>query len=227
MVRIKLKQLNETEKLLLQEFCTAGNAYLRFTPIRGIGSHSEEELSVYRKNLTNKNIYDLLGQWKHYKRIYSSFVEQYAFKLYDIGVESELLNLWIEFKEGLKHKSRFAFTLNTKLKDALLNIMEINLVVIEENSILYRARNGAPSKFSAYKEKDIMCPPKELVGNGRINSKGIPYLYTASDAETAIAEVRPSKAVPVSVAKLATTKSHRFVKLDNVKFSTDLPLYIQ
>ncbi|MBB6021863.1 hypothetical protein HNR77_002958 [Paenibacillus sp. JGP012] len=76
-VRIRLRQLNETEKLLLQKFSTAGNAYLRFTPIRGIGGHSEEELSVYRKNLTNKNIYDLLGQWKHYKRIYSSFVEQW------------------------------------------------------------------------------------------------------------------------------------------------------
>lgn len=48
-VRIKLKQLNETEKLLLQEFCTAGKAYLRFIPIREIDGHSEEELSVYKK----------------------------------------------------------------------------------------------------------------------------------------------------------------------------------
>ncbi|QLG40557.1 hypothetical protein HW560_22280 [Paenibacillus sp. E222] len=76
-VRIKLKQLNETEKLLLQEFCTAGNTYLRFTPIRGIGGHNEEELILYRKYVTNKNINHLLDQWKHYKRIYSSFVEHW------------------------------------------------------------------------------------------------------------------------------------------------------
>lgn len=76
-VRIKLKQLNETEKLLLQEFCKVGNEYLRFTPNRGIGGHNEGELSVYRKNITNKNIYELLDQWKHYKRIYSSFFEQW------------------------------------------------------------------------------------------------------------------------------------------------------
>ncbi|MEK3702903.1 hypothetical protein MKY87_02165 [Paenibacillus sp. FSL R7-0198] len=76
-VRIKLKQLNETEKLSLQDFCTVGNEYLRFTPIRGNGGHNEEELSLYRKYVTNKNIYDLLDQWKHYKRIYSSFVEHW------------------------------------------------------------------------------------------------------------------------------------------------------
>ena len=72
-----------------------------------------------------------------------------------------------------------------------------------------------------------MCPPKHLVGNGRINSRGIPYLYTASDPSTAIAEIRPSKAVPVSVAKLTTTKPHRFVKLEKSKFSNILPLYQQ
>ncbi|MCF7753964.1 hypothetical protein KQ941_05845 [Paenibacillus xylanexedens] len=88
-VRIKLKQLNETEKLLLQEFCTAGNEYLRFTPNRGIGGHNEEELSVYRKNVTNKNIYDLLDQWKHYKRIYSSFVEQWK-SIRDLACEEML-----------------------------------------------------------------------------------------------------------------------------------------
>ncbi len=59
-VRIKLNKLNEIEKLSLQKFCTASNEYLRFTPIKDIGGHKEEELSIYKKNLANKNIYGLL-----------------------------------------------------------------------------------------------------------------------------------------------------------------------
>lgn len=76
-VRIKLNKLTETDKLLLKEFCMAGNEYLRFTPFEGIGGHKEEEISVYRKNIINKNMDSLLDQWKHYKRIYSCLVEQW------------------------------------------------------------------------------------------------------------------------------------------------------
>ncbi|KOY16708.1 hypothetical protein [Paenibacillus xylanivorans] len=76
-VRIKLNKLNESEKLSLQEFRTAGNQYLRFSPIRANSGSREEEFCAYRKNITNNNIYWLLDQWKHHKRIYSSFVKQW------------------------------------------------------------------------------------------------------------------------------------------------------
>ncbi|WP_405117643.1 hypothetical protein MHB43_17835 [Paenibacillus sp. FSL H8-0317] len=76
-VRIKLNKLNESEKVLLQEFCIASNPYLRFSPIRANSGQREEELFAYRKNITNNNIYWCLGQWKHYKRIHSSFVEHW------------------------------------------------------------------------------------------------------------------------------------------------------
>lgn len=76
-VRISLNKLNESEKLSLQEFCTARKEYLRFSPIRANSGHREEELCAYRKNITKNNIYWLLDQWKLYKRMYSSIVEQW------------------------------------------------------------------------------------------------------------------------------------------------------
>ena len=42
-------------------------------------------------------------------------------------------------------------------------------------------------------------PPKEITLSGRANPYGIPYLYLASDRNTAISEVRPAKGQSVTV----------------------------
>lgn len=182
------------------------------------------QFNLFNVSLGPQNINKLLSDMTHGSL---DITENYTFTLNGSGIDSELLGLWSKFKEDLKHRSRFAFTFNEKLQKALIEIMEINIEEIGENFTSYRARNGTSSHVRAYSGDEIMCPPKNLVGNGRINSKGIPYLYTASDPDTAIAEIRPSKAVPVSVAKLATTKPHRFVKLEKSKFNNSLPLYQQ
>jgi len=46
-----------------------------------------------------------------------------------------------------------------------------------------------------------MLPDPKLVGDGRLNPRGIAYLYLAEDELTAIAEVRPWLSADVSVAK--------------------------
>ena len=45
-----------------------------------------------------------------------------------------------------------------------------------------------------------MIPDAKLVGDGRINPRGIAYLYLAEDESTAIAEVRPWLSADVSVS---------------------------
>lgn len=59
-VWIKLNKLIEMDKLLFKEFCMVGNEYLRFILFEGIGGYKEEEISVYRKNIINKNMDSLL-----------------------------------------------------------------------------------------------------------------------------------------------------------------------
>ena len=57
---------------------------------------------------------------------------------------------------------------------------------------------------------DRMTPFADRATEGRVNGKGIPCLYTATDAETAIYEVRPWTGSWVSVAAFVT---HRDLKL--------------
>ena len=58
-----------------------------------------------------------------------------------------------------------------------------------------------------------MIPPSRNVREGRINPRGIAYLYLATDDKTAISEVRPSVGMPVTVAKFRTKKQMTLVDL--------------
>jgi RES domain-containing protein len=56
-----------------------------------------------------------------------------------------------------------------------------------------------------------MLPLLYSASEGRINAKGIPCLYMATDRETAIAEVRPWRHTLVSIAVLETIRDSRLV----------------
>ena len=59
-----------------------------------------------------------------------------------------------------------------------------------------------PSPYS----KDRMRPTSHSAAEGRANPKGIPFLYLATDKETAMAEVRPSVGNYISVGQFKTLK---------------------
>lgn len=59
------------------------------------------------------------------------------------------------------------------------------------------------SGFWGYGEKDSFVPPtNDFIGDGRANPSYIKYLYTAEDAYTAVAEVRPYLSSTVSLAEI-------------------------
>ena len=58
-------------------------------------------------------------------------------------------------------------------------------------------------------------PPEKQAGNGRANPVGIPCLYVASDAATAIAEIRPHKGELVCVAEFDVEDSLKLIDLQN------------
>ncbi|MXY05863.1 MAG: RES family NAD+ phosphorylase [Gammaproteobacteria bacterium] len=68
-----------------------------------------------------------------------------------------------------------------------------------------------------------MIPPSRNVPEGRINPRGIPYLYLATDDKTAISEVRPSVGTPVSVAKFRTSRQLTLVDLSGATRRDDPP----
>jgi len=56
-----------------------------------------------------------------------------------------------------------------------------------------------------------MKPRRDRAIEGRVNPKGIPFLYVATELKTAVAEVRPWKDEFVSVAQLTTTRELRLI----------------
>ncbi len=110
--------------------------------------------------------------------------------------DTSAISQWEAFREELKHRRRF-FPLNEGILDAL----KTSFVFLEESPIptVYRAR--ACDQGEPFPIDQMGKPPEKLVGNGRANPVGIPCLYVASDADTAIAEIRPHKGEVVCVAE--------------------------
>ncbi len=80
---------------------------------------------------------------------------------------------------------------------------------LDEGSDFFRAQIGNNwCKDDMPSPHDIarMFPQKQQAVEGRANPKGIPYLYMATDRQTAMSEVRPWVGVKVSVAELKTVR---------------------
>jgi hypothetical protein len=80
----------------------------------------------------------------------------------------------------------------------------------------YRLRELGDDHFPvAFCPKRMKPPPDWLIEGrapeGRINPKGIPFLYAATHERTAVGEVRPSCGQLVSVAQLRTSRDIRLI----------------
>lgn len=124
---------------------------------------------------------------------------------------SENLNLWNKFKIEIKTKNRY-FPKN-KLDDTLLTDLLVGLETkpIKISKIWYRSRiqlDGTP-----FQSNEMGSPPPEKAQQGRANPSGIPYLYLASNTETAISEIRPHTGNIVCVAEVSIDDSLLVVDL--------------
>ncbi len=100
---------------------------------------------------------------------------------------------------------------------------------IEKGSCLWRAQLGC---IESRNEDDQPCPfpyerMKPLLSmsiEGRANPKGIPYLYLATDKETAMAEVRPWLGSMISVGQFETTRD---MKVINCSADQEYAIYLK
>jgi len=113
------------------------------------------------------------------------------------NLDIEKISKWQDFKKELKHQNRY-FPQNMPNFEELEILLGYITRYCEKDTNLYRARvNIDIDKISI---NEMGKPPKKLSTAGRANPVGIPYLYTASNPETAIAEIRPHKGDSVTVA---------------------------
>lgn len=118
---------------------------------------------------------------------------------------------WYQLKEELKHTNRFfissKFDFNTIKK--LISLLEIE--VNDLSAHWYRARIQTDSE--PFSKEHMLAPPAKLASHGRANPAGIPYLYIASDEETAASELRPHTGDLMTIVKLNVPRGLRLVDL--------------
>lgn len=86
------------------------------------------------------------------------------------------------------------------------------------NRRFYRARKNELNQNRPYSRREMGAPPAMRSGQGRINPVGVPYLYLASDAETAVAEARPWIGCKVTVAEFRTAGAVEVVNLSKKRY---------
>jgi RES domain-containing protein len=120
----------------------------------------------------------------------------------------------------------YRYRTNAEAEDfltAFLATAASRISIINRGTRVWRAQLGAPEpteralpdgsvivEFPAY-DRDRMKPPARWATEGRVNPKGIPVLYVATTAETAMSEVRPSLASQISLAEMEVCRDVRLV----------------
>lgn len=119
---------------------------------------------------------------------------------------------WTAFRDEIMWKNRFFIQHDldlNRLESLFYDYLEADASIFSNQ--LFRARIQTDDSEIALDK--MGKPPAKHVKNGRANPVGIPYLYAASTAETAIAETRPHPGDLLSVAQFRVTAPLRLLNL--------------
>lgn len=120
---------------------------------------------------------------------------------------------WVALKDELKSKNRF-FPESAPNPDELAELL--GFLVVTNNDMpreFFRAR--IQKGDGGFGLDDLKAPPVGIAQAGRANPPGLSYLYVASDQATALAEVRPTVADLVTVAKFEAARDFKLVDLSD------------
>jgi hypothetical protein len=141
---------------------------------------------------------------------------------------------WQRFTKYLSETNRFILSdYWEKFVDTLISTAHKRVKIFEKDKILVRARIGTswvefddgdeqPYPISPH---EMGSPPKHLAPAGRSNSEGIPYLYLATQIETAVAEVRPWIGAEVTIGFFKILSDLSIVDTSDDKPKNTLSLY--
>lgn len=113
---------------------------------------------------------------------------------------SEALERWQELRSELMHSNRYfpKTDINFSRLQRLFGFLLVNNTELPRTWFRARIQSGP----NPYPIQEMLAPPKHLASHGRANPAGIPYLYLASTALTAVSEVRPHTGELASIAEL-------------------------
>lgn len=134
---------------------------------------------------------------------------------------------WMRFNERVRHRTRYIYSADTeRFLDALIATSASRCERVEVGASYWRAQIGCDTEersvggttaaqVSVPYGPERMKPLPRSAHEGRVNPKGIPCLYLASDSDTAIAEVRPWVGGLVSVGEFAITRPLKVIDFSN------------
>jgi hypothetical protein len=140
--------------------------------------------------------------------------------------EFESPSSYQDFAYSVTHHSRYVRTdQKREFLEAILDTAQPKVEMIGKPKVLFRAQLGNRWRDKIPERGEIddfeqvvlpfsakrMLPLSDRAHEGRANPKGIPVVYAATNANTAIAEVRPWVGSYVSVAALRPRKELRVV----------------
>lgn len=121
-----------------------------------------------------------------------------------------------DFVQSVSFESRYVHGLDVhQFLDTVRATAGKRVLTLEKSSLVWRAQLGSTTRTFPHEDEDTgasipeevpfpperMKPPEDRAPEGRVNPKGIPYLYLSSDRETAMAEVRPWIQARISVGE--------------------------
>lgn len=129
---------------------------------------------------------------------------------------------WV-FSQEVIQSNRYIYS--DAVKNFLSNVLETGearVTPVSSGSVFWRAqlgRNSRPVFRDGEKVRDDpvpfsdtrMKPLQDQASEGRVNPKGIPCLYLATDKETAMSEVRPWPHSRISVGEFKTVRELRLI----------------
>jgi hypothetical protein len=125
--------------------------------------------------------------------------------------QSDGLRQWEQLRDELMHKNRY-FP-ETEIDFKRLASLLSQLQETQMPRLWFRARMNVSE--AAIPLEDMGPPPKRSTTHGRANPAGIPYLYLASTADTAISEIRPHTGEIASVAEFEIAEGLQIADLRN------------
>lgn len=135
------------------------------------------------------------------------------------------VQVWQKFVLGLKRENRF--TLSEESARFIELLIEYarkhKSIKIPGGTPLFRARiNDGIESSKPIAIEHMGAPPIHLAGHGRLNPRGIPYLYLASDRLTAVSEVRPWVGCDITVGEFVLSTDCEFINFSK-KYMVNIP----
>lgn len=208
------------------EFCKSEKIKLLETSL--LTDYFQPIFDLYEEVDTGKPIIELINNdWKlfiHIDDVVAQLLLEHIlevkfdnrFQPKENGDITKILD-WQEFKEELKHDNRY-FPQKAPIKEHLEELL-LHLFVSNEKIPQYLYRSRVNETEGQIPLDEMGKPPAKISTAGRANPIGIPYLYTASNINTAIAEIRPHKGDKITVAKFEVRDELKLADLRDPRVS--------